>query len=59
MMKESKHVTNFKSDHLQSGESVLHPDAIEQIKKLAELKDAGVLTDEEFQAKKEKLLAEI
>ncbi|WBA11420.1 SHOCT domain-containing protein [Salinivibrio kushneri] len=35
------------------------PDAIEQIKKLAELKDAGVLTDEEFQAKKEKLLAEI
>ncbi|OOE43993.1 hypothetical protein BZG06_10155 [Salinivibrio kushneri] len=35
------------------------PDAIEQIKKLAELKDAGALTDEEFQAKKEKLLAEI
>ncbi|OOE37567.1 hypothetical protein BZG04_03355 [Salinivibrio kushneri] len=32
---------------------------MEQIKKLAELKDAGVLTDEEFQAKKEKLLAEI
>lgn len=32
-------------------------DPIEQIKKLAELKDAGLLTDEEFTSKKQDLLA--
>lgn len=31
-------------------------DSIEQLKKLAELKDAGVLTDEEFAAAKAKIL---
>lgn len=31
-------------------------EAIEQIKKLAELKDQGILTDAEFEAKKKKLL---
>ena len=31
-------------------------DVADQIKKLAELKDAGILTKEEFQAKKEELL---
>jgi hypothetical protein len=31
-------------------------DVADQIKKLAELKDAGILTEEEFQAKKEQLL---
>lgn len=30
--------------------------AIEQIKKLAELKDQGILTDAEFEAKKKQLL---
>ena len=33
------------------------PDMYEQLKKLAELKDAGVLTDAEFQAEKAKILA--
>jgi len=31
-------------------------DAIEQIKKLAELRDQGILTDAEFEAKKKQLL---
>lgn len=35
------------------------PDAIELIKKLAELKDAGILTEEEFSAKKAELLGRI
>jgi hypothetical protein len=33
------------------------PDRFEQLKKLAELKDQGILTDEEFQSEKAKLLA--
>ena len=33
------------------------PDAIEQLKQLAELKDQGVLTEEEFAAQKAKILA--
>lgn len=32
------------------------PDALEQIKRLAELRDAGVLTDDEFASKKAQLL---
>jgi Short C-terminal domain len=32
------------------------PDIYEQLKKLAELKDAGVLTEEEFAAQKAKIL---
>jgi hypothetical protein len=32
------------------------PDTVEQIKKLAELRDAGILSDDEFQAKKADLL---
>jgi len=35
------------------------PDAIELIKKLAELKDAGILTEEEFSEKKAELLGRI
>jgi hypothetical protein len=31
-------------------------DAFEQLKKLGELRDAGILTDEEFQAKKTQIL---
>ena len=31
-------------------------DTIEQLKKLGELRDSGVLTDEEFEAQKQKLL---
>jgi Short C-terminal domain len=33
------------------------PDMYEQLKKLAELKDAGVLTEEEFAAEKAKILS--
>ena len=33
------------------------PDPIEQLTKLAELKDQGILTDAEFQAQKAKILA--
>src|ERR1044072_3362834 len=35
----------------------LSNDVIEQLKQLAQLKDAGVLTQEEFDAQKQKLLA--
>lgn len=34
-------------------------DPIEQLKRLAELRDAGVLTDEEFNAKKAELLGQV
>lgn len=34
----------------------LDPAAIEQLKQLAELRDSGVLTEEEFEAQKQKLL---
>ena len=33
------------------------PDPIEQLKELAALKDQGILTDEEFQAQKAKILS--
>jgi hypothetical protein len=35
------------------------PDFFEQLKKLADLRDAGVLTQEEFQAKKAEILGRI
>ena len=34
-------------------------DPVERLKKLAELRDAGILTEEEFQAKKKELLPEL
>ena len=37
-------------------ESSTANDTVEQIKKLAELRDQGILTEEEFSAKKAKLL---
>jgi putative oligomerization/nucleic acid binding protein len=36
--------------------AVEEPDMYEQLRKLAELKDAGILTEEEFAAKKAKIL---
>lgn len=33
------------------------PDPMEQLRKLAELRDAGIVTNEEFEAKKAQLLA--
>ena len=35
------------------------PDVTEQIRKLAELRDQGILTDEEFQSKKKELLSKL
>jgi hypothetical protein len=35
---------------------MLTDEVVDQLKKLAELRDAGVLTDKEFAAKKAKLL---
>jgi ATP-dependent Lon protease len=43
----------------QLGENRRAEDATEQIRKLAELRDAGALTDEEFEAKKKDLLGRI
>lgn len=39
-----------------SGSATPAPDNLDQLKKLAELKDAGVISEEEFQAKKTQLL---
>lgn len=43
----------------QNGGAAAQPDVYDQLRKLGELRDAGVLTDEEFAAKKTLLLAEI
>jgi Short C-terminal domain len=40
----------------QAAPTATGPDMFEQLKKLAELKDAGVLTEEEFSAEKAKIL---
>ena len=39
-----------------AGQGAFSDDAFEQLKKLGELRDAGILTDEEFQAKKAQIL---
>lgn len=39
-----------------SGTQVDQDDAVEQVQKLAELKDQGILTQQEFDAKKKQLL---
>lgn len=39
-----------------SGAQVDQDDAVEQVQKLAELKDQGILTQQEFDAKKKQLL---
>ncbi|MFI5259919.1 MAG: SHOCT domain-containing protein [Candidatus Limnocylindrales bacterium] len=43
---------------ISQGASVSKPDVADQLSKLAELRDRGVLTDAEFAAQKAKLLAE-
>lgn len=40
----------------QPSQAISTDDNIEQIKKLAELRDQGILTDAEFEAKKKQLL---
>ena len=48
--------TDDNKNHSSNSEPI---DTTEQIKKLSELKDQGVLTDEEFQSKKKDLLDKI
>jgi hypothetical protein len=45
--------------HSAPAGSVPAPDPIEQLQKLGQLRDAGVLTEEEFQAKKVEILARL
>jgi len=40
-----------------TGAAAFSDEAFEQLKKLGELRDAGILSDEEFQAKKAQILA--
>ncbi len=50
---------NVKKDAAQgtaAGPGILTDEVVDQLKKLAELRDAGVLSDKEFSAKKAKLL---
>ena len=56
-----KFVSTVKSkmDEAQSGgkgQSAPGDDPVEQLRKLAELRDAGILNEEEFSAKKQELL---
>ena len=44
---------------LQEPPQASSPDLLEQLKKLGDLRDAGVLTEEEFQAKKAQILPQI
>jgi hypothetical protein len=53
----SYELTSYKK--VNPGNTVSAEDIPAQIKKLSDLKDAGILTDEEFQKKKEQLLAKI
>ncbi|PKF51125.1 SHOCT domain-containing protein [Enterovibrio nigricans] len=49
----------YQTEHAKIEPQQSEPDAVEKLKKLAELKEAGVITESEFNEKKEKLLAEI
>lgn len=58
--KMSKYVTDEIADDVEpSVEKESLQDPIEQIKKLSELKDAGILSEEEFEEKKKELLSKI
>ncbi len=50
---------NLKSSNVQATVSSSQNDIIEKIKELAKLKDQGILTEEEFQSKKEDLLSKL
>lgn len=54
-------LASSKSNILQTlrGEKVDMPDVAEQIRKLAQLRDDGILTEEEFESKKAELLKRI
>ena len=50
---------NGKKDEQTPDEPAKNDDSIEQLEKLAELKDKGVISEEEFEQKKADLLAKI
>ena len=45
--------------HQQSAQTQAHDQVMDQIRKLGELRDEGVLTDEEFESKKAELLSRL
>jgi hypothetical protein len=47
------------SETLDPSISAAHTDPLDQLKKLAELRDTGVLSNQEFQAKKQELLGRL
>lgn len=53
----NKEQTSIKTDSTQTG--ITKPDPMEQLKKLQELKESGVVTEDEFNDKKKKILATI
>lgn len=58
--RRSKYITDHKQEEAKPDDQhQVSPDPVEQIKKLAELKEAGILTEEEFEDKKKKLLSEV
>ena len=61
VLRQNKILGKFKKAEnvAEAAPAKAEPDAMEQLKKLAELKDAGILTEEEFNAKKAELLARI
>jgi uncharacterized membrane protein YeaQ/YmgE (transglycosylase-associated protein family) len=45
--------------HQQAAQTQAHDDVMEQIRKLGDLRDEGILTEDEFQAKKAELLSRL
>ncbi len=52
----TRQATAAKVAHARGTPGTLTDEVVDQLKKLAELRDAGVLSDKEFAAKKAKLL---
>jgi hypothetical protein len=55
-VQEGRDQENAAMDEPQSGGGGLSPEAIQELKQLAELRDQGILTEEEFEQQKQKLL---
>ncbi len=56
MMRHQKELESHKGKTAKAKPGYLTDEVVDQLKKLAELRDAGVLTEKEFAAKKAKLL---
>lgn len=54
----SRKVAKDKEENKQTAAPIVQKDTVTKLKELKELLDSGVLTQEEFNAQKEKLLAE-